>query len=114
MNIIEAAKKEARAVVRVMRSDRCTMEEAINKRKDAHRAVSSFEARYNSELYEESPMAAGGRVSDDNPPNGPYKNTYGDKWAGPASSAAPQYRDPSPKAQEAVKTFRRSYRRDDD
>lgn len=77
------------------------------------RVISDFERKYNSELEADlSPLGDSGRVSDDNPPNGPYKNTYGDKWAGPASSKAPQYRDPA--AREAVKTFRNSYHRGDD
>lgn len=76
------------------------------------RVVSDFESRYNSELEADlSPLGDSGRVSDDNPPNGPYKNTYGDQFPKKASSKPPEYHDP---AREAVKTFRRSYTRFDD
>jgi hypothetical protein len=74
------------------------------------KAVSDFERKYNSELYDESALSGGGRVSD-NPPNGPYKNTYGDQFPKKASSKAPEYHDP---AREAVRTFRKSYTRDTD
>jgi hypothetical protein len=84
------------------------------------RAVSAFERKYNSELeQDESPMGDGNRVQDhegeDNPAGGPYKNTYGKQFYKDASSKAPEYKDPaSPRAKEAVKVFRRAYRRGDD
>lgn len=81
---------------------------------EGKRVISDFEKKYFSELYDESPLSAGGRVSDrsDTGPegHGPFKNTYGSQFYKKASSKAPEYTDP---AKEAVRTFRNSYRRGD-